>query len=117
MRPYARADRVAVIMQRALSDILLRQIKDPRLAMAQITDVKMSKDLRHARVFFVTTGGDRTPEEVAEGFRQARGVMKRFLGQELDLRYMPEIEFFHDGSYDYGSRIEKLLHALRSENG
>lgn len=117
MRPYTRADRVAVIMQRTLSDILLKEVKDPRLAMASITSVKLSKDLRHARVYFVTTGGGRDPEEVAEGFRQAQGVLKRFLGRELDLRYMPEIQFFHDDSYDYGSRIEKLLHSLGSENG
>ncbi len=117
MKPYTRADRVAVIVQRTLSDILLREVKDPRLAMAQITGVRMTKDLRHARVYFVTTGGDKTPEEVAEGFRQARGVLKRFLGRELDLRYMPEIEFFHDSSYDYGSKIEKLLHSIRTDNG
>ena len=117
MKPYMRADRVAVILQRTLSDILLREVKDPRLSMASITGVKMSKDLRHARVYFIISGGETTPEEAAEGFRQARGAMKRFLGKELDLRYMPEIEFFLDSSYDYGSRIEKLLDSLRSDNG
>lgn len=117
MRPYTRADRVAVIVQRTLSDILLREIKDPRLTMASITGVKMSKDLRHARVYFVVTGGETSPEDAAQGFRQASGVMKRFMGRELDLRYMPEIEFFHDDSYDYGSRIEQLLHTLKPDNG
>lgn len=117
MRPYARAERVAVVVQRALSDILLREVKDPRLQMVSITGVKMTKDLRHARVYFVSTGGERRPEEVAAAFRQAQGVLKRYLGQELDLRYMPEFEFFHDASYDYGSRIEKLLHDIGSDNG
>lgn len=117
MRPYSRADRVAVVIQRALSDILLREVKDPRLQWVLITGVKMSKDLRHARVYFVTTGGTRTPEEVTSAFFQAQGLLKRFLGRELDLRYMPEFEFFYDTSYDYGSRIEELLNDIRSHDG
>ena len=117
MRPYARADRVAALIQRALSDILLREVKDPRLQWVLITGVKMSKDLRHGRVYFVMTGGKRSPEEVAGAFSQAQGVLKRFLGRELDLRYMPDFEFFYDTSYDYGSRIEELLNDIRSHDG
>ena len=117
MRPYDRADRVAVVIQRSLSDILLREVKDPRLQGALITGVKLSKDLRHGRVYFVSTGEGRSPEEVSAAFRQAQGVFKRFLGRELDLRYMPEFEFFYDTSYDYGSRIEELLNDIRSHDG
>ena len=117
MKPYARSERVGENIRRALSEILIREIKDPRLRMTAITGVKVSRDLRHARVYFVGTGADRPREEIAEGFRQARGLLKRFLASELDLRYMPEIEFFYDDSFDYGTKIEKLLHSIKNENG
>jgi len=116
MKPYARAKRVSSQLQRVLTDILTKKIKDPRLELATITGVRMSRDLRYARIYYVVTGDDKTREQVSEAFETARGSLKRFLASQLNLRYMPEIRFFYDTSLDYGSRIEKLLSSIESQH-
>jgi len=116
MKPFARSDRVSGQIQKVLSDILLKKIKDPRLETATITAVKMSRDLKHARIYFVTTGGKESMEAAAEGFRSALGYVKRELADQLGLRYMPELRFFYDDSFDYGSHIDKIIKAVKSEN-
>ncbi len=115
MKSYTRADRVSGLIQRTLSDILKKEISDPRIEAAVITDVEMSKDLKNARIYYCITGGVRTPEEADQGFARAMGYIKRSLGEQLDLRYMPDLKFFYDESFDYGSRIDNLLKAI--DNG
>jgi ribosome-binding factor A len=116
MKPFARSDRVGGQIQKVLSDILLKKIKDPRLEAATITSVKMSRDLKFARVYFVTSGGKESMEEAIEGFKSALGYVKRKLAAQLGLRYMPELRFFYDDSFDYGSHIDEIIKALKSEN-
>ncbi|MBU0986614.1 MAG: 30S ribosome-binding factor RbfA [Proteobacteria bacterium] len=117
MKPYSRSDRVGGQIQKVLSDILHKRIKDPRLEMAIITDVKLSRDLRIARIYFATSGGQKSREDAAEGFKSALGYLKRVLAQQLGLRYMPDLKFFYDKSFDYGSHIEKVLKSIKTENG
>lgn len=117
MKPFARSDRVCGHIQRALSDILLKKIKDPRLEFATITNVKMSRDLRIARIYFTTTGNKKSAEEALEGFKSAIGYVKRTLAGQLGLRYMPELKFFYDESFDYGSHIDKILKDVKADNG
>jgi ribosome-binding factor A len=116
MKPFARSDRVSGQIQKVLSDILLKKIKDPRLEAATITGVKMSRDLKSARVYFVTSGGKESVKEAIEGFKSALGYVKRKLAAQLGLRYMPELRFFYDDSFDYGSHIDEVIKALKSEN-
>jgi ribosome-binding factor A len=111
MTGYSRADRVAGLMQRVISDLLHRDISDPRLQMATITYVKVSHDLRHARIYFAAGGKDNA-EQAAQGFRSAANFIKRCLGPQLGLRYMPELEFFYDESFDKGARIDQLLKSI-----
>jgi ribosome-binding factor A len=117
MTSFSRADRVSGLIQEVLSDILRREMADPRLAMATITGVKMSTDLRVASIYFTISGGEKKVSAAAEAFDRARGFIKKKLARQLELRYMPELRFFHDGSFDYGSRIESLLKSVTTENG
>jgi ribosome-binding factor A len=117
MKPFARSDRVSGQIQKVLSEILLKKIKDPRLKNASITDVKMSRDLRIARIYFVASGNKKSIEEAAEGFKSALGYVKRTLARQLGLRYMPDLKFFYDESFDYGSQIDKVLKAVKADNG
>jgi len=117
MKPFARADRVSGQIQKVLSEILLKKIKDPRLENTSITNVRMSRDLRIARVYFVASGNKQSIEEAAEGFKSALGYVKRILARQLGLRYMPELKFFYDESLDYGSHIDKVLKAVKADNG
>jgi ribosome-binding factor A len=115
MTRFGRADRVGVLIQQVLSDLLHRDISDPRLKMATITQVQVTKDLRLARVFFAAAGGKAGAEEAVQGFRSAAGFIKRSLGPRLGLRYMPELEFLYDESFDQGARIDQLLKSIASD--
>jgi ribosome-binding factor A len=117
MNPYNRADRVSSLIREGLSDILRKSIRDPRLAMATITKVKMSPDLKLARIYFTIHGGIEKSEIATKGFNSARGYIKRSLARKLKLRYMPELEFFYDDSFDYGSHIDQLLKRITTDNG
>jgi len=117
MKPFTRSDRIGGHIQTTLSEILLKKVKDPRLETATITDVKVSRDLRIARVYFVTSGNKKNMEEVAEGFKSALGYVKRNLARQLGLRYMPDIKFCYDESFDYGSHINKVLKTVKADNG
>ncbi len=117
MTPYCRADRVSGLIQEALSDLIKKNIHDPRLAMTTITKVKMSPDLKQARVYFTIYGDDSKSEAAAKGFESARGFIKRSLAPRLGLRYMPDLKFFYDESFDYGSHIDQLLRKVSTDNG
>ena len=73
----------------------------------------MSADLRIAKIYFTTYGEKTGSEEIAEGFKSARGFLKRHLAGKLGLRYMPEFKFFYDDSLDRGSRIDNLLKSVQ----
>lgn len=103
------------MIRREISDILLKEIGDPRIGAITITDVKLSDDLRQARVYFVQMGRDSGSEAVRENLQKASGFLKKELGRRLHLRFIPDIRFLYDGSFEYGSRIDKLLAEVRKE--
>ncbi len=109
MKPYSRNDRVAGLIQQALAQLLQKDLSDPRLANTTITAVKMSRDLRIAKIYFATEKGAEKQKAAQEGFERARGYIKRELAQRLELRYMPDLKFFYDDAIDRGARIEKLI--------
>jgi ribosome-binding factor A len=117
MTSFARADRVSGLIQETLSDLLKKSIHDPRLQMVTITKVKMSADLKLARIYFAIYGDDKKSEDAAKGFESARGFIKRILARKLGLRYMPDLKFFYDDSLDYGSHIDQLLEKIKTDNG
>jgi len=112
---FKRADRVADLIKQELSNILRREVGDPRIANITVTDVKLTDDLRSARIYFVELGKDRLSADVEKGLSKAKGFLKRELGKRLQLRYIPELAFFYDPSFEYGSRIEKLLKEVRKD--
>lgn len=121
MKPFARSDRVGGQIQKALSDLLHKNIKDPRLEKVIITGVKLSRDLRLARIYFTLsdqgTSDTLGPQnDASEGFKSALGFIKRSLAQQLGLRYMPDLRFYYDQSFDYGEKIETLLKTLKIDH-
>jgi len=95
---------------------LLRQIRDPRIGLLTITDVKMSDDLRSAKIYLVQMGKDKLDAELQAGLEKAKGFLKRELGKRLSLRYMPDVFFFYDKSFEYGSRIDRLLMEIHEKD-
>ena len=116
MKPFTRADRLAGEIQKVLSDLILRRIKDPRLRMVLITGVRLTADLKLARVYYTVTGQDTDVQACAAGLNSAVGFFKRSLAKEMKLRYIPVLEFFHDDSFEYGDRIDRLLRSVQEED-
>ncbi len=116
MKPYARSDRVAGLIRQIVAELLRTEIKDPRLSNATITGVKVTRDLRHARIYYTTAGDEHSRREALKGFQQAHGYVKRELAERIELRYMPELAFFYDESIDTGARIDELLKSVRPKD-
>jgi len=117
MKPFSRSDRVGGQIQRALSDLLHKNVGDPRLGGTTITGVRMTRDLRIAKIYFTMPGGKAKSRETEEGFKSAVGFVKRSLAHKLGLRYMPALQFFYDESFDYGSNIDRLLQSTKKQHG
>lgn len=115
MARFKRADRVADLIKMEMADLLLKQVRDPRIGAVTITDVKVSDDLRTARLFFVEMGKDGCSADVRAGLEKANGFLRRELGRRLQLRYVPELIFTYDPSFAYGSRIDALLTEIHRE--
>ena len=110
-----RSDRVGDLLQREIAELLIRRVKDPRLHSVTITQVKVSRDLRHAWVYYNILSGGPTKDSVEIGLARAHGFIKRELGRRLRLRYLPNIEFLWDDSLDYAAHIEELLEKIKHD--
>ncbi len=115
MFEYKRADRVGDLLQREISELLIRRIKDPRLHSVTITQVKVSNDLRHARVYYNVLTGGPARESVEIGLASAHGFIKKELGRRLRLRYLPKIQFLWDDTLEYAAHIERLLKKIEHD--
>jgi ribosome-binding factor A len=115
-RSFNRSERVGGQVQKVLARLLQNGVKDPRLAQATVTGVSLSRDLRVAKVYFVTYDKNAKKDAVLEGFEKAKGFIKRELARELGLRYMPDLRFFYDSSFDYGDRINRVLQSIQTED-
>jgi ribosome-binding factor A len=94
-----------------------RVVKDPRIRGVTFTDAKLSKDLRYANVYYSVLGDERRQEEVRQGLESARGVIKREVGRNLQMRYVPELRFFFDHSLQHAEQIESLLRKIHDSQG
>ena len=114
---HNRCDRIADLLQQELADLLLRRVKDPRVEGVTITGVKVSRDLQHARVFYCVMGApaEADREGVAAGLDKAKGFLRHELAKRLHMRYLPQLEFQYDASFDYGEKIERLLKELHQD--
>jgi ribosome-binding factor A len=111
-----RQARIADLVQRELSDIIQRRIKDPRLEGLTITGTRISADYMYADVYFYRLGGDQEGlKEAHEGLESALGFIRRELGARLQTRFTPELRFHLDESIDYGDHIDSLLAQIREE--
>jgi len=108
-----RLSRVGETIRAEISEMILRDLKDPRIGLVTITDVVMSPDLRHARVYFSRIGTKEESEESLAGLTKASGYIRRELGRRLKLKFAPELRFLHDDSLETGARISDLLREIK----
>jgi ribosome-binding factor A len=111
--PAKRSDRVGALLQSAIAELLLRDVKDPRIGLVTVTGVELSPDLRHARVFVSVVGDAPTRARALQGLASARPYLQSHAGKRLGLRFTPELRFAIDPTIDRAARIEDLLRQVR----
>lgn len=110
-RDFPRTRRIADQIQRELADILRTELKDPRVGMITLTDVEVSPDHRHAKVFFTVLHDADSAADTAETLRHAAGFLRSQLARRMKLRTVPELQFKYDSSVERGIRLSRLIDA------
>lgn len=110
-----RADRVGTLIQEEISRLILQSVKDPRIRFATVTRVRVSDDLRHARVYIASVGGDeKQRQEALIGLKSAAGFLRGELGRRLCLRYVPELLFSLDDSLEQEMHLAELFRQIEA---
>jgi ribosome-binding factor A len=107
-----RSEKVADLIQKEISQLLVKSIKDPRIGFVTITRVAVSEDCRVAKVYFSVAGTLAERESSVKGLDSAKGYVRRELGRRLRLRYTPEIIFQFDPSIEYAIHMEELIQSI-----
>jgi|SRR5690554_3731041 len=110
-KPFGRVQRVADFLRRELSSLIQRQLRDPRLGMISVTDVEVSKDLSHARVYVTILGCDSNDEarQSIEVLNNASGFLRSEIARMLTMRIAPTLNFVFDDSVQRGLKISSLI--------
>ncbi len=118
-KEFSRTQRIGDQMQRELSQLIQREIKDPRLGMITITGVEVSRDLSHAKVYITVMGRDDDPEQVGlnlEVLQDAAGFLRLQLGKAMKLRSVPQLHFHYDASIRRGAELSALIERAVAED-
>lgn len=110
-----RAARVGDQILKEIAVLLLEKVRDPRVQCATLTGIRLTNDLKEAKIYYSAIGGEEEVRKAQAGLESAKGFIKRQIGSRLSLRYVPEIAFVHDPSLETGSRMDKLLERLKAE--
>lgn len=113
--PSTRQRKVQELLVHQVSEILRREMKDPRIGFVTITDAEVTPDLRHARVFYSVLGDAEQRENTAQALNRAAGFVRSEFARRAQMRYVPDIRFVFDPSADRGARISQLLEQVRQD--
>ncbi len=110
-----RSDQVAEELRKIMSMILIDDLSDPRLGFMTITQVKVSDDLRHARVSYSVLGSEEKAKDTKEALAENIGFIRRLAVQRLNLRYAMQIDLENDHSIEHSMRIDEILRKINKE--
>jgi ribosome-binding factor A len=116
MATYKRSERVADEIQKELSDIVTRKLKDPGVGLVTITSVKLSDDLKNARIYYTVMGKNEDRTESQRGLTRAVEFFRAELRQRMKLRVIPVLKFFYDDTLDQSIQVQKLLDEISREH-
>jgi len=112
-----RIEQVNNLLRQEISEILRRQVKDPRLnTFLAVTEVSTSPDLKYAKIFVSRLGDETNRQEILKTLSTASGFLRKELAHRLRLRRIPELNFCWDDSIEQGDRILKLLNQVSEED-
>ena len=107
--------RVGDEILKEIATLLLERVKDPRVRGVTLTGIRLSDDLRLARIYYSVMGDSGVIEAARAGLDSAKSFIKREIGIRMTLRYIPEIRFIHDASLETGTQMDKLFEEMRKE--
>jgi len=113
VRKYPRSARVNEVVREVIADELER-MNDPRLSMVTVTGCDVAPDLRTAKIYFAAL--NQPVDEVTEALTHAAPHLRRVLGQQVRLKYLPRLDFLLDPAIESGQRVEDILRSLRTED-
>ncbi|MDD3676432.1 ribosome-binding factor A [Thauera propionica] len=108
-KEYSRSQRVVEQIRRELAELIRLEVKDPRVGFITLTDVEITPDYAHAKVFFTSMTGEADVPEIQQGLRRASGFLRRELGRRIRIHTIPELHFHYDRSVEEGSRLSRLI--------
>ena len=111
-----RMQRIADRIRQELSEMLVKEVSDPRLSGINVTDVKVDRELAYADIFVSAIEGQERSKEVLEGLHSATGFLRHALAERVDLRVFPRLRFHWDPTPEKAEHIERILATLRSES-
>lgn len=107
-----RTARIADRIREELSEMLVQEISDPRLAGVSITDVTVDREMAYAEIYFSALEGSQRSDEILAGFTHAQGYLRRELSQRIELRVFPRLRFYWDPTFERAEHIERLIASL-----
>jgi ribosome-binding factor A len=113
MRKYPRKLRVADLIKEEIAYIIQRKVKDPRIQGITVTNVRMTDDLKEAKVFYCVTFHKVDRAELSGAIESATGFIRKELSERIHLRSVPKLSFVYDDSFEFSERIERLIGTLK----
>ena len=110
-----RTTRVGDQILKGIANLLMQKVKDPRVKGVTLTGIYLSNDLKHAKIFYSLIGSEDDVRKAQTGLDSAKGYIKREIGFQIKLRYIPDIIFEHDPTLEAGNRMERLFRKIRLE--
>ena len=107
-RGFQRSERVAEQVRRDLAELIRTELKDPRVGMISLTEVELTPDYAHAKIYFTTLKSDQV-DEILQGLRRAAGFLRRELGRRIHIHTLPELHFHYDSSLEHGMNLSALI--------
>ena len=107
-RDFRRSDRVSGLLRRELAQMIQQEIKDPEVGFISLSDVEVSRDLAHAKVYVTVFNTEQAAVSI-KALKRAAGYLRNRLGQELRMRSVPQLHFMHDDSVETGRSMDQLI--------
>ena len=114
-RDFKRSERVAGSLRRELAKIIQMEVKDPGVGFIGLSDVEVTRDLSHAKVFVTVFEHEKAVSSI-KALNQAAGYLRKRLGQEMRIRSVPELHFHHDASVETGRQMDDLIQTAVSSD-
>ena len=110
-----RVEKVQELMKQEISQIIQRELKDPRIGFVTVTSVECTGDLREAKIYVSLMGSEQQVKDSWAGLNRGLGFIRREIGKHIRLRFTPELTFELDKSLDYSAHIQELLLKIKAD--